>query len=165
MTPHIVVDTTPFERVIGVGDVHGCDAEIRALLAQVGFRKGSDLLVLVCKGPAFVEAVRTAMSLGGLSVRGNHEENLLESLSSPKAHFSKSGKYDFAARLTQAEIDWLENLPYTISLPQIGVVVVHAGIAPGVDLEKQNPRDRMRMRTLGGAASRASSSRGRGRRR
>lgn len=39
--------TTQGRRVIIVGDVHGCVDELRTLLAKCGYRKGTDVVVLV----------------------------------------------------------------------------------------------------------------------
>ena len=36
-------------------------------------------------------------------------------------------KFDYVTKLTIEDIDWLKQLPHTISLPQYNSIVVHAG--------------------------------------
>ena len=79
-------------RIIIVGDVHGCTAELRELLDKLQYRPppgktssgggdgggGGDLLVfvgdLVNKGPDPIGTLELAMASGGICVRGNHDE-------------------------------------------------------------------------------------------
>ena len=69
-------------RTLVVGDVHGCVAELRALLDAVDFDDARDNLVfvgdLVNKGPSSLAVVRLARELGALGVRGNHDERALK---------------------------------------------------------------------------------------
>lgn len=69
-------------RTLVVGDVHGCVAELRALLDVVDFDGARDNLVfvgdLVNKGPSSLAVVRLARELGALGVRGNHDERALK---------------------------------------------------------------------------------------
>jgi Calcineurin-like phosphoesterase len=150
--PHLLVETHRYRKVVIVGDVHGCNSELRLLVDRSSFDKSQDLLVfvgdLVAKGPASVETVRTVMSLNGLSVRGNHEDNMLKSVLAPSSKYANNRTYDFASGLTQNEIAWIRNLPYTISLSDLDLIVVHAGLVPGKSLKDQNPEDMIRMRTL-----------------
>jgi hypothetical protein len=60
------------------------------------------------------------------------------------------------------DMQWLRTLPYTVSLSPVqfeGALVVHAGLVPGVDLERQSRQDMTCMRNLvpaaGGAGHRA----------
>lgn len=66
-----------------IGDVHGCYDELIALLKQVDFTRGQDMLWLtgdlVARGPGSLEVLRFVKSLGD-SVRmvlGNHDLHLL----------------------------------------------------------------------------------------
>lgn len=43
---------------------------------------------------------------------------------------------------------WLKELPYTISVPSMAILVVHAGIVPGVPLHLQLREDMVTMRNL-----------------
>jgi len=46
----------------------------------------------------------------------------------------------------QEDIDFLFNQPYTVSVPSFNVIVVHAGLVPGVPLHSQRPIDMNTMR-------------------
>jgi predicted MPP superfamily phosphohydrolase len=76
------------QRVIIVGDVHGCFDELCELLDQVKFQQGVDTLILagdlVNKGPKSIEVVRFARQVGALAVAGNHE------LVSLRAHYMRT---------------------------------------------------------------------------
>ena len=49
------------------------------------------------------------------------------------------------------DAQYLRNLPYTISLPTLGALVVHAGLVPGVALEAQDPAGMYTMRWPNGS--------------
>lgn len=66
-----------------------------------------------------------------------------------------STSYITAARLSPAQLDWLASLPLIlrVGLPpnntSLGrLVIVHAGLVPGVPLEQQDPHSIMHMRSL-----------------
>ena len=46
------------------------------------------------------------------------------------------------------DIEWLKELPYTISVPSRGIIVVHAGLVPGVPLNAQHPYELLTMRNV-----------------
>ena len=70
-------------RVLVVGDVHGCDAELGLLLSRLAYDPAADALVLagdlVNKGPASAAVVRRVRALAAApdarvyAVAGNHE--------------------------------------------------------------------------------------------
>ncbi len=43
---------------------------------------------------------------------------------------------------------WLKDLPYTITLPDLGFIVVHAGLVPGRSLRDQTLDDMCNMRSV-----------------
>lgn len=45
-------------------------------------------------------------------------------------------------------IEWLKELPYSISIPKFKAVVVHAGRVPNTTLEEQKPIDFVTMRNI-----------------
>jgi hypothetical protein len=57
-----------------------------------------------------------------------------------------------AAQLDRKQIEWLQKCPVILHVGKIGksydYVVVHAGLAPGVSLEKQDPFQVMNMRSI-----------------
>lgn len=46
------------------------------------------------------------------------------------------------------DVEWLTELPYTISIPFYNAVVVHAGFVPGLPIESQKPIDMYVIRTV-----------------
>ncbi|KEQ96821.1 hypothetical protein AUEXF2481DRAFT_3511 [Aureobasidium subglaciale EXF-2481] len=68
-------------RLIFIGDIHGCKNELLELLKTVGFNKDLDQIIatgdVVAKGPDSPGVIDTLVSLGALSVRGNHEDRIL----------------------------------------------------------------------------------------
>eukprot|EP01032_Pedospumella_encystans_P013652 gene13652-15704_t len=67
-------------RVIAIGDVHGCADELCDLLREIVYLPGDQIVLLgdlVAKGPKSVDVVRMAMDLGAISVRGNHDHELV----------------------------------------------------------------------------------------
>jgi Calcineurin-like phosphoesterase len=139
-------------RTIFIGDVHGCREELEALLARVGFSAGDagDRLVmvgdLVVRGPDPAGTLDLLASLGARSVRGNHENRLLRC----RAGLAPPGDAQRVTIAALADRHWafLEALPLWLDLPEHGVRVVHAGVVPGVSIERQSPRALMYMRCL-----------------
>ena len=43
---------------------------------------------------------------------------------------------------------FIESLPYTITIPELNTIVVHAGLVPGVPLVEQEPDYMVRMRNI-----------------
>lgn len=118
-----------------VGDVHGCDDELQALLDQVG----PDRVVLVgdvyTKGP-HPARVHASLERHGIEVvRGNHDERLL--------HAAAGGRPDDAhahqviAELHAVDPDWAARVgswPLWREAPPF--LVTHAGLHPSGDLER-----------------------------
>ncbi len=142
-------------RDVFIGDVHGCLDELEALLRKV--RVGPEDRVifvgdLVAKGPDSAGVVARARALGSLCVRGNHDEAVLRIRRARQQGIelarAKRTHLQVAERLREADWRWLEALPLYLRFPELGVVVVHAGVVPGKTLERQHPEDLMTMRTL-----------------
>lgn len=152
-------------RTVVVGDVHGCAAELEALLSEIDFGTG-DRLVLVgdvlARGPDSIGALDIVRRTGALLVRGNHEERLLMSRKQedhplgwadgrPARDPKPLGRLhaDVAARLRPVDWSLLETSPLYVDLPDHGVRVVHAGVVPGVPIERQERSTLLTIRTLG----------------
>lgn len=132
---------------------------------------------MVNKGPDSGGVIDRAREIAAWGVRGNHEERVLgawaraEEKSQSHSHTEKGGSigkkgkekekdpkteaqdYATAASLTPTQRSWLAKLPIILQVgtvsPYFGdVLVVHAGLAPGAILEKQDPWAAMNMRTL-----------------
>ncbi|KAI9055098.1 hypothetical protein LZ554_000063 [Drepanopeziza brunnea f. sp. 'monogermtubi'] len=134
---------------------------------------------MVSKGPDSPGVVDLAMSLGATGVRGNHEDRIIlaaadmkreqveTELPGPSEDWAKKddaleeesfshGDYNdrrLVKALGHKRMKWLKKCPVILRVGKLGsmgeVVVVHAGLAPGVRLEKQDPSFVMSMRTIG----------------
>jgi len=127
----------PRGRVLIVGDVHGCAAELDALLAKAGYdERAGDALVLVGdvvnKGPASVAALASARAHGARVVRGNHDEAALAAWRQWRERrvAPGAGMEWVADAAAQAPLAWLATSPFSLAIPSRGVLVVHAGVCP-----------------------------------
>ncbi|KAF8429134.1 Ser/Thr protein phosphatase family protein-like protein [Tirmania nivea] len=160
-------------RLILVGDVHGALDELKALLQKVDFdpNSGTDHLVLtgdmIAKGPKSggVLDLMGKLSEGGVAscVRGNHDDRVvraddelvdIEKKKGSKRKQRKRASDEAVAKiLTPVQAKYLASCPLILRVHGAGhrggeLLVVHAGIVPGVSLLKQNPKLLMNMRTI-----------------
>lgn len=137
-------------RTVIVGDVHGCASELEALLEQVGFSSGADTLVfvgdVVARGPDSLGVLGLMDGLGATSVRGNHEAKLL----AWRRHATPLGPDHDSLSRAFSENHWrvMGAMPLWIDLPQHGLRIVHAGVLPGIDVERCPPEALLKMRTV-----------------
>ena len=133
---------------------------------------------MISKGPDSPGVVDLAMKLGATGIRGNHEDRIILTYDDMVAdHISMDApgpseeKYksqdaleevsnshgDYKDRalvraLGERRIKWLKKCPVILRVGKLGslgeVIVVHAGVAPDVALEKQDPFMVMNMRTI-----------------
>ena len=127
--------------VYAIGDIQGCFDELQALLAQIGFDRQKDRLWftgdLVNRGPKSLETLRFVKGLGerAVTVLGNHDLHLL----AVAFGYGKKLAKDTLKPILQAEdgealIHWLRHRPVLHHDPQLGYLMVHAGLPPQWDL-------------------------------
>ena len=146
-----------------VGDIHGCLSELKALLKKVNFRVGVDQLIhvgdLIAKGPQSLEAVAWCRKHRIPGVLGNHDEHMLRyarRLRAGEAWETIDTKWEhpkIARDLAPEDIDYMLSLPTHLRLPGAGpkgqdLLVVHAGVVPGVAVEDMAPHDIAYMRNI-----------------
>jgi hypothetical protein len=138
------------QRMMIIGDVHGCCDELRELIREHG--RVGDLIIfvgdIVNKGPKSVEVVQLARQLNALAVIGNHELASLRGYHLRKKNPAKESAYGWTDEMTIEDVSYISRLPYTISIPNHDAIVVHAGLVPEVALPKQKPRDMVAMRNV-----------------
>ncbi|KAH9601050.1 Calcineurin-like phosphoesterase domain [Trypanosoma melophagium] len=149
---------SPKGRVIIVGDIHGCLAQLQELLRTVKFDKEKDLLItvgdLVNKGPDSIGVLTLLRSLGARSVLGNHDVKLLKVAHALRTEGEIPEKYRNStlaplARTLSSEFEtYLSNLPHILRIPSHNLIIVHAGLHPQLPLEKQKINDITTMRNL-----------------
>src|ERR1044072_5760508 len=145
-------------RTIVVGDLHGCFDELTDLLALLEPRRDDRLIAvgdLITKGPKNREVLDLLISDGRWSsVVGNHDRKIRQKLRGEPVRLNQ----DQRAALKQLQPEqakyaaFLRALPYTIDLGTH--LVVHAGVRPGVQLDKQMAADMTEIRTMGAEPSR-----------
>lgn len=138
-------DTVGDKAVFIIGDVHGCYDELVELMQLARTVEKNILFVLtgdlVGRGPKSVEVIQLLRSLGNdaWAVRGNHDEGTLREArrlrSSPD--YELPDRYSWVKGLSDEDVEYLSELPYTISIPAHKALIVHAGIIPGPPLEQQ----------------------------
>lgn len=138
-------------RTIIIGDVHGCADELAALLERLAFTPADRVVLtgdLVGRGPYPGRTLTLARTIGARAVRGNHEAHLLrwtrrtpDGRAAPNAAAGRHAPYvaQLVSKLAPEDWRYLEALPLWLELPEHELLVVHAGIQPGVALDDQRP--------------------------
>ncbi|KAJ1433322.1 Metallo-dependent phosphatase-like protein [Ochromonadaceae sp. CCMP2298] len=155
-------------RVIVIGDVHGCLDELCDLLRKTCYLPGDQVLFLgdlVAKGPRSVEVVRLAIDIDAISVRGNHDHEVVRQRITYERHHHAASLASAAnaaianAANAASSFAWLTELPYFVRSMDLGSVFVHAGLqsTDRVKLQHQEPWVMMTMRSMIPPTGKASS--------
>ena len=132
-----------------VGDVHGCLRELEELLELAKLSPSTDQLIfvgdLVAKGPDSRGVVKLAQKWKAKSVKGNHDAHVLK-FRKGGAEDMKKHHLEIAKSLDEADWRYLEAMPLWLKLP--GMIIVHAGLLPGIPLEKQDEDGLINMRSI-----------------
>lgn len=142
-------------RTILVGDVHGCRAELEQLLDRLAFSTGDRLVFvgdLVSRGPDSLGVLSIARRTGAHVVRGNHESKLL-SWRRTKPEKRKDlpiSKHHASIAERMSEPDWavVRQSTLWLDMPEHDLRVVHAGVVPGIPIEKQDEKNLLHMRCI-----------------
>jgi|GEM_PF-327650 len=135
--------TQKHTRTIVVGDLHGCMAELQALLQLLDF-SANDLLIavgdLVDRGPASWQvATFFRETPNAFSVLGNHERRVAGVISG-RSQPAWTQQHTLSKLKDGSEQKWLE---YFESLPAVietnHAIITHARLDPEKSLENQDP--------------------------
>jgi len=128
------------ENLMIVGDIHGCYDEFMELLNKSNYDPNKHTLIcvgdLVCRGPKSADVVQFMRKNNIYCVRGNVDESSL------------SRNDDFWNDLDEEDIEYVKELPYSISIPHMNIIIVHAGVMPGIDLRNQDVNTLIRIRHI-----------------
>src|SRR5689334_18613961 len=121
-----------------IGDIQGCHDELRALVAQLGFRADRDQLWftgdLVNRGPGSLETLRYVRSLGdsAITVLGNHDLHLLAVAFATKRKIKSADTIEdvLGAPDRDALLEWLLTRPLAHLDTARRTLLVHAGLVP-----------------------------------
>jgi bis(5'-nucleosyl)-tetraphosphatase (symmetrical) len=157
--------------ILVIGDVHGCLDELLWLhetAVRMNNNRPFDHVILVgdlCnKGPhsaAVIRHVRTNAP-HWLSIRGNHDNAALTAALQEEDAKKDTDKYAWVNELSDEDVQWLAQLPYTIRIPAsmfndgngggdgtvVDTVIVHAGLIPDVPLAEQSIPTMVTLREL-----------------
>jgi len=143
------------ERTIIVGDVHGCLEELRLLLRKCGHGKDDRVVLagdLVAKGPDSQGVVHFARENGLLAVMGNHDAFALAHQNEAEKDRSQDRR-SYIRTLKPDDWGYLESLPHFLRLGDVRpggpeVLVVHAGLVPGIPVENQRKEHLRSLRSI-----------------
>ena len=130
-------------RIIIVGDIHGCIEELNELMHKINLQPSDALYFigdLIDRGPDSVAVVKKCYSLSleynVKLILGNHEEKFLRYLqhleNKTGMENQMSGTSEFPSLiegLTQEEINFLKNAYYSFVLKDEQITMLHGGIS------------------------------------
>ena len=142
------------QRTIIFGDIHSCYDEWRELLDKVSASPADRLISvgdLISKGPYTKKTLDLAMSLPHLQcVMGNHDLYILnrwmnDDLGNLLKDYQRSAIMELGQDLDKY-MKYIATWPFFLDLEEC--IVVHAGLRPGITLEKQAQKDLVHLRTV-----------------
>ncbi|XP_076106303.1 bis(5'-nucleosyl)-tetraphosphatase PrpE [asymmetrical]-like [Mytilus galloprovincialis] len=139
-----------------IGDVHGCLDELEELLelAKLEIKEKKMLPIFVGdlanKGPRNLMTIRKVRQMDALAVRGNHEEAIIQHYLNLQndLNYVIPEVFKWITELNTDDITYLLELPYTISIPWRNILIVHAGLVPGIPIHQQNLDNFIHIRNL-----------------
>jgi bis(5'-nucleosyl)-tetraphosphatase (symmetrical) len=144
--------SSEIQRTIIVGDVHGCLEELDLLITKVNYSPEIDSLYflgdIINRGPYSKESFFRVLELGGRSVLGNHEWQVLSTHKNrPETAKMTKLRNEFGSdfkSLLQEIAGW----PLYIETDEF--ILVHAGLAPGKHPAETDPGILTAIRTWDG---------------
>ncbi|CAC5425374.1 unnamed protein product [Mytilus coruscus] len=126
-TPHLVLTAEDINdrEIFIIGDVHGCLEELNELLRLAKTElNGKSLLPIFVgdftnKGPHNLSTIRRIRAENAYTVKGNHEENVIKQyfIRQERQNYIVPDKYKWITELVADDIQFLQELPYTIHIP------------------------------------------------
>ena len=157
-------------RLVFIGDVHGCRKELEALLEKVHFDARTDTIScvgdIVNKGPDSLGVIDLLRKHKAYCVRGNHEDRLLlyaghakdtslrreKKTAGTKSTSKHHDEKKLARELSHEQISYLRSFPLVLRVGNVDglgdIVMVHAGLVPGLPIDNQDPSSIMNMRII-----------------
>ena len=142
------------ERIIIIGDVHGCYMELAQLLRELHVAPGRDRVIfigdLINKGPDSGRVYSLFQSVCGESIMGNHEWSMLQLLDGDKNRHAKYREHlerDFGKELPRF-VRAVRKWPFWLDLGDY--LLVHAGLVPGEHPSETDPWTLTTIRTWDG---------------
>lgn len=120
-------------RIIVIGDIHGCARKLEILLDKLRTDQSDRLIAtgdFTSKGEDVVRSLDLWREAGGESVLGNNDAAFLR-LHEQEATRSEFDESDLALLDRRDLIEWMQQWPLLIDVPEGGICVVHGGLLPG----------------------------------
>ncbi len=127
-------------RLIAIGDIHGCAAELAELLAALAPGRDDRIVLLgdlVNRGPDSRGVLELARAHNATALLGNHELRLLKYRRTGDKKYIKETDLDTFEKLRPADWKFLEAMPLTFEEPELDTVFVHGGFLPGTPWRRQ----------------------------
>jgi predicted phosphodiesterase len=123
-------------RLVFVGDIHGCYAELLELLAEVDLRAGDTVVSvgdIVTKGPAADRCLELWRERGYLAVQGNNELKVLDAARPVLRLFARENR----EVLRRGDLlRYIASWPLVIDFPAQRVTAVHGGFLPQMQVTR-----------------------------
>jgi len=139
-------------KTLVIGDIHGCYAELRALLDLARLAPGDQIIAigdLFDRGPEPLDVLRFFQETpDALAIMGNHERKHVRSFDGEitPAASQLITRHLLGESVYPQAVAWMSDLPIYLDLPQ--VLLVHAFYEPGIPLHHQ--REQVLVGTLSG---------------
>lgn len=155
--PHLTLseDDVAGKRIFVIGDVHGCYDHLLTLLHIADIDKDPNALLIfvgdiINKGPKSLEVLNFVRSSNSYSVMGNHERAAVRKLRLMKMNvgYEPKASKQWLHGLNGSDYEYLQELPYTISIPSLNAIIVHGGLLPGKPLEEHTQDEMLLMRNI-----------------
>lgn len=127
-------------RIIAIGDVHGCAWELENLLAYLQPKPQDQVVLLgdlINRGPDSHRVLKIAREVKAISLLGNHEWRLLNYYRMNDADILKSYDRYTVEDLTDEDWDYIARMKLTHYSAKYDTVFVHAGFLPKIPWQKQ----------------------------
>ena len=158
-------------RIFAIGDIHGCLEKVKALIKRIPISWGRDVLVFlgdyVDRGPDPAGVVQFIVELQAeypgsvICLKGNHEVMFMDFLKNGAASGAfltfggdktlksygislESPGREAARLMPYSHLQFLKSLPICFETERF--FLVHAGVKPGIPLEKQKEEDMLWIR-------------------
>lgn len=132
------------ERVIAIGDVHGCLDELNELLGLLEYTPEDHFIFLgdiVNKGPRSHEVVQLVKSLPNVTcVLGNHERRLLKYKKKQDCSALKESDWATIKHFTEDDWAFMLAMPKYLYKKDLNTLFVHGGFLPDVPWEEQSTK-------------------------
>ena len=128
-------------RLIAIGDIHGCHAELAELLERLAPAPDDRIVLLgdlINRGPDSIKVIDIARTLNAVSLLGNHERRLLGYWHTKDRSLLKETDEETFARMRPGDWAYLETMILTHYAPEYGTVFVHGGFVPGQPWQEQS---------------------------